>query len=182
MEPTLSSNAARYVEIESYCDFMPFAAFHKAVNAEIFKVTFDEHLFARAIAPILTALYIENKEKVPNSIFGHATALMLKYPEILSEDNPGALVIEANRNAYEIISKHLDRESLEPAFMKAYRAAHGLLAEGVIDDDLTEKVVTLFVQGIEYFSLTMAAQALKNGALVNTYSSPLPKQDVSLDI
>ncbi|MFN3700464.1 MAG: hypothetical protein ACK4VI_02965 [Alphaproteobacteria bacterium] len=155
----------RFVEIESYCDMMPMLAFQKTVDPAVFDVTFKEHILARSIAPVLVALS-QNLEyplqAINDSIYGHATALMMQYPELLEEENPGEIVIAANRRAVERIAAIIDRYSLEPYFMRAYRAAYDIVQHEPPSGDYSDHVIALFAEAIAYFSPSYAAKALAN--------------------
>jgi hypothetical protein len=172
-----SREPERFVEIESYCDMMPMLAFQKIVDPAVFDVTFQERVLARAVAPVLTALTknIHHASEPDDSIFGHATALMMHYPELLEEENSGKIVIAANKRAVERLAACIDHDSLEPLFMRAYRAANDILRHDPPSGDYSDHVIALFAEAIEYFSPSYAAQALVNRQTLN----PVPLADIS---
>jgi len=190
MGPTTVSNAARYVEIESYCDTMPFIAFQKVSAPEVFDRTVREIILARAVSPIVEAMEIGKKGialSYPDSIYGHATALLLDDPSLLSNDSPGAAVVEANKTANLRLMAALDKDSPMPGAFACYCAAKDVLGDPAIPRDLARRALELYVEAIEYFSPNFAAKALKEHSAAPLKLDPHVVQstgngDVSLEI
>lgn len=190
MDPTEASKPAQYVEIESYCDTMPFIAFRKVSDPEVFDKTVREIILARAVSPIVEAVEI-NKKGIelfyPDSIYGHATALLLDDPSLLSQENPGAAVVDAYKKANLRIMEVLDTNARMPSAFACYCAAKDVLDASDYPKDTARRAIELYVEAIEHFSPTYAAKALGEHISTQPRIAPHVVQsagngDVSLEI
>lgn len=164
MGPTLSNAPARNVEIESFCDAMPLIAFQKVSDPKSFEATRREMILARAISPIPEAIEIRKKQihlKFPDSIYGHATALLLDNNDLLSQDDPGQCVIDAYKSAVDAIAPNIEQFGNMPSIFACYCASKDVLADNKLQDPNARRVLELYVEGIEYFSPTYAAKSLE---------------------
>lgn len=152
------------VEIESYCDAMPHVVFQKAADPEVYERTGQESILARAIFPIVEAVAVSQKGielPCPDVIYGHATALLLDNPSLLSEERPGKTVIEAYKTANMRLTAVLDADSTMPIMLSCYCAAKDVLDDLDLPHDHARRALELYVEGIEYFSPGYADKALK---------------------
>ena len=190
MDPTEASKPAQYVEIESFCDAMPFIAFQKVSDPAVFDRTVREIILARAVSPIVEAVEITKKGielPYPDSIYGHATALLLDDRTLLSQENPGAAVVDAYKTANLRLMAVLDTDARMPSAFVCYCAAKDVLDDQDIPHDPARRAIELYVEAIEYFSPNFAAKALKQHISRSPKTAPHVVQsagngDVSLEI
>ncbi len=158
LDMLLRGDALACLMSEIEADGTPHREFSEVSMNGAFDKILEEIRHARAVGAIMTA-FDEKAQKVAlQDRFVYATAPVLHGPV----DFELPELLEAHIELAIKLKSVIDAESYKPNFMKIYKAAAILWNEDNALEPLERRILGQFMDGVEYFSPSYAALALKN--------------------